>query len=645
MTGLGDVLVTVLAVVVVWPLLFVVPGWLLVARVAPDLSPAGRAGLGIVASVFASAHLVNVVSLVMGGFDRGSVVVAVLLLAAVSVVLARVPLPWLAPPPSLDPRGIGPAIRASLPAFLVGLAGAAVVGFVLGFSIWHRTDAGWVAGGWNWSDLLVHVSIAKSLAAGNFPPEVPYFAGVPLTYHWFADFHAAIAMLVARVDVFTVFVLTNAVMAFALGVLVVELAEKITGSRRAALVAGLLVLFGGGMGWMRLPLDLARTGLGPLELIAAHAYDNSWDPGQPSFYIASILGTGFLPHRATALGLPGLVGAVLLAWVSLGRRPAGMATAGVLAALLAPFHLFAFPATYLVVLLMAVFRRAWRQRTALRDAILFVAPVVLAVPFVLGPALQQQGSGAVKVVPGWEMAPFENGPEAVAFFYLTNLGLPLVLAIGGALLPRLPNRGFLVAWAVALFLVPNLIQVSAVSFDMNKYFQVMWVALAILGGWALRSWPWAATALVLAACAVSPALVSAWHLSMGTVALSPAQERAARWIEANTPERSVFVTDAWINQPTDLAGRLRISTFGPYAANLGYDPAPREADIKRLRCGGADAAVEVMARYGATYVLSTGGGLDCADAQPTDLSADPRFEVVYDEGLTIWRLTAAPPGG
>jgi hypothetical protein len=131
---------------------------------------------------------------------------------------------------------------------------------------------------------------------------------------------------------------------------------------------------------------------------------------------------------------------------------------------------------------------------------------------------------------------------------------------------------------------------------------------------------------------------------MGTVALTPAQERAAHWIAANTPERSVFVTDAWINQPTDLAGRLRVSTFGPYAANLGYDPAPREADITRLRCGGPDTAVEVMERYGATYVLSPGGGLDCGGAEATDLSADPRFEVVYDDGLTIWRLATAPPG-
>ena len=65
--------------------------------------------------------------------------------------------------------------------------------------LWHPTDTGVSAGGSNWSDLGVHLSIAQSLNAGNFPPQVPYFAGAPLVYHWFADFHAAIAAKAAGI--------------------------------------------------------------------------------------------------------------------------------------------------------------------------------------------------------------------------------------------------------------------------------------------------------------------------------------------------------------------------------------------------------------------------------------------------------------
>jgi hypothetical protein len=315
-----------------------------------------------------------------------------------------------------------------------------------------------------------------------------------------------------------------------------------------------------------------------------------------------------------------------------------MALAGVLAALLAPFHFYFFPATYLLVLLYAVTTRAWRRGGWLRDAALFLAPIVLALPFVVGPALLQRDRGAIRFVLGWGEAPIEDGPGAVVFFYVTNLGLPLLLGLLALAVARPPFRAFLAAWAAAMFLVPNLVMAGAVEFDMNKYFQLMFVALAILGGWLLRRQRTAVAAVVVAAAAISPVLVATWHAVSTTVALSPAQEAAARWILAETPQRSVFVTDAFINSPVDYAGRLRLSTFGPYAANLGYDPAPREADIRAAYCDGPEAAAAVMARYGATYVLSPGGDPGC-DAAPTDFGSSALFETVYDaDGVAIWRL-------
>ncbi|MEO8438509.1 MAG: hypothetical protein ABI562_08600, partial [Chloroflexota bacterium] len=179
---------------------------------------------------------------------------------------------------------------------------------------------------------------------------------------------------------------------------------------------------------------------------------------------------------------------------------------------------------------------------------------------------------------------------------------------------------------------------SAVEFDMNKYFQIMWIAVAILAAWLIRRWPRPLIAAVLVISALSPALIAVWHMRSDTVALGLGQERAARWIAANTPERSVFATDAFINSPIDLAGRLRITTFGPYVSNLGYDPAPREADTDAIYCDGPEVAAERMAAYGATYVLSS-GGVPCEGADGTDFASSDRFTTVYDEdGVTVWRL-------
>jgi hypothetical protein len=217
----------------------------------------------------------------------------------------------------------------------------------------------------------------------------------------------------------------------------------------------------------------------------------------------------------------------------------------------------------------------------------------------------------------------------------------VLAVIAGLTARRLRGRWFLVAWMVALFIVPNVVVVSAVEFDMNKYFQIMWIAVAILAAWLIRRWPRPLIAAVLVVSAFSPVLIAVWHVRSNQVAVGLAQETAARWIAANTPERSVFATDAFINSPVDLAGRLRITTFGPYVSNLGYDPSRREADTTAIYCDGPAVAAEKMAIYGATYVLSS-GGVPCKGAPGTDFSSSDRFTTVYDrDGVEIWRLAGS----
>ena len=630
-------LLTVAGLVLLWPFLFVVPGWVVVRRVAPDLPIPGAVGVAVVSSVYLSAHLVDVVAR-LTGFGPSAVIGSVLLLAVATVVVARVDHRWLAPFERPTLAGVRATLRDDAAAWLLALAVGSLVAIVLFGNGWRETPDGWVSGGWDWSDLLVHVAIGSSILHGNFPPEVPYFAGVPLTYHWFADFHGAIAATASGLDLIPVFFATSALFAGVLALVVWALALRLTGDRRVALVATILVCIGGGMGWIRLVLDVVG-GQGDIgALITQHPYDNNWEDAWPFFRIASVLGTGFFPHRATTLGLPGLVSVVLLVASCLGRRPAGVLLAGILAALLAPFHFYAFPATYLIVGLYVLATGAWRAPTVGRDALLFLAPVVLAIPFVADAVLQQGATGGFRFVLGWGEARFSEGPLAVLFFYATNLGVPFALAILGAFTARdLPSRRFLVAWMIVLFLVPNVVVLSAVEFDMNKYFQMMWIAVAILAAWFIRRWSDAAIVVVLAVSAVSPGLVAYWHLTNPAVVMSTAQERAAHWIEAETPVRSVFVTDAFINSPVDLAGRLRILTFPPYVSNLGYDPASREADTTAIYCDGPDTAARLMATYGATYVLSSGGIPDCPGS-PTHFGSSERFETVYDEdGVTIWR--------
>ena len=255
-------------------------------------------------------------------------------------------------------------------------------------------------------------------------------------------------------------------------------------------------------------------------------------------------------------------------------RRALIGLAGLLGALLAPFHFFFFPAFLAIALLWVLVGGRLLDRDAPRNAALLLAPYLLAIPFAVPPFLASSGSGQLRWVMGWESAPMVDGPAAVVFFYATNLGVPFLLGIAALLAPRMPRRAFLAAWLVLLFAVPNLVQVSVVAFDMNKYFQAMWIAVALAAAWLIRRWPAPAIALVLALSVASPLLVSAWTALNHEQVLSSAEVDAEEWIVAHTPPRSVFVTNGWLNSPTDAAGRLRLLTYSVYVANLGYDPNP-----------------------------------------------------------------------
>ena len=449
-------------------------------------------------------------------------------------------------------------------------------------------------------------------------------------------------------------------MAGALVLLVHGLARRLLRgkrARRAALVAAALVVFGGGLGWIRLVGDVALGYGDPISLVLHNSYDNSWYDAAggvswPYFRIPSVMGTGLLVHRATTYGLPILVAAMLLLVAGLptrARRRAGwrdrpmlIGLAGAVGAMLAPFHFFFFPAWLLLAFLYVIVGVRLVDRSAPRNAVLVLAPLVLAVPFAAAALGNAGGSGALQVRLGWESAPLADGPGAVAFFYLTNLGVPFVLALVALLVPRTPWRLFLGTWVIAMFAIPNLLQVSVVAFDMNKYFQAMWVAVALLAAWLIRRWPWPAIALVMLLSIPSPLVVSAWTAFSREQVLSWDEVRAAEWMADNTPQRSVFATDGWLNSPTDPAGRLRLLTFTPYVANLGFDPDERAQQVQEIYCSGdAALAVDLLRQLETDYVLDAGRPGDCTAS--IDFSTATGLELVYEEGgIRIWHV--ADPG-
>ena len=499
--------------------------------------------------------------------------------------------------------GFARALRADAPAWIVGdrrrawsssSSWAATAGT-------RRPTAG-SSGGWNWSDLLVHVSIGSSIAAGNFPPEVPYFAGVPLTYHWFADFHGAITSTVAGVDIIAVYFATSALFAGVLALVVWALAMRLTGASAVATIAAILVCFGG------------RAGLDPAGRRRHRRRRRRRSTSSAALLLRQHLGRRLavlqdrLDLRDRASCPTGRRRSGCRGWsrssCSSSRASAGGRSASCWPGSWPRSSRRSSSSPSRRPTSSSALYVADDRRLARADGLARRRPVPRAGRSSprrssSAPSSARATSGRSGSSSAGARRRFDDGPAAVAFFYLTNLGHP-VRARGHRRVhrPRDAVRWFLVAWVVALFIVPNVVVVSAVEFDMNKYFQIMWIAVAILAAWlhpSLAAGP--VVAVVLVVSALSPVLIAIWHMrSTRRRARACRRRRPRRWIAANTPERSVFVTDAFINSPVDLAGRLRITTFGPYVSNLGYDPAPREADTQgRSTATGPEVAAERMA--------------------------------------------------
>ena len=602
-----------------------VPGCALLVALRARLRPIGFLFTGVALSYALTVSLTYWLSLLLG-YGRLSIALA-FAAASMPLLLVRTGLP--------SPARIWANARDDAPAAALSVAVFVLVLAVSWNSLMKDVPAGVANGGWNWSDFLLHYSIIESVNAGNFPPQTPFAAGTPLVYHWFADFLTAINSAFTGVPSIVFARVEPAFFAALLAGLSYSLARLFAGSRSASLLAAVLVVFGGGFGWLKLA---ELWGTEPLHsLIAKHSFDNSWEQDWGPWRIPSILGTAILAWRASAAGLPLLLAALLLGITAFSKRPFRwdlLALAGLVAGLSLEFHFFVAPVSFLLLGMHAL-AKAWpdreRFRLLLRSALAMLPGLLAAAPFI--PQLLERGASRFEVRLGWE-APLSS-PEDFMMFYVQNLGLPLLLAVLGLAFARVEDKKYLVAWALTMFLIPNLFLFVPVLWDMSKFFHFAWMPLAILAGAFVARLPKPAWPLVLAPCVLSPLLIAAHFVTSDLLALSTSQLEAAEWIRSNTPERAIFVTDAWINMPTDVAGRLRLMTFGTYVLTLGIPTDERVADIRKVYCGSHEEAVAAMRKYNATYVLSGYNSQDCANTYRDN----PMLELVYDRGgVQIYQL-------
>jgi hypothetical protein len=126
----------------------------------------------------------------------------------------------------------------------------------------------------NLGDLPFHLSIVTSFLYGrNFPPQHPELAGTRLSYPFLVDLVAAMLMA-AGASARRAFQIENFVLGWALVGLLHRFTLRLTRDRVAALLAPLLVIASGGVGflWLARDVDPAVDGLVGLLRHPTHDY-------------------------------------------------------------------------------------------------------------------------------------------------------------------------------------------------------------------------------------------------------------------------------------------------------------------------------------------------------------------------------------
>ncbi len=523
---------------------------------------------------------------------------------------------------------------------------AIMLGLLFSRAVFERPDGIFTGVENNLGDLPLHFQIINSFAQGqNIPPEDPTYAGVRFAYPFLVDFLAA--MLVrAGAGVISAMWLQNMVMALALVGALHYWTLLLTRNRAAGIIAPLLVLFSGGLGWWLLFSDISQSD-GVFSLLGSlpHEYTILREPDTLLRW-GNSLTTLFVPQRSILCGAPLAIFIFIQWWSAISekkataaketadalattpQRPisrsklnknispspqprpfARMIAAGIGAGLLPLVHAH----TFLVVMgvaacLALIFHAMWRHWL-----LFFVMAIPVSLPEIFW--LTHTGGVNTRSYFGWQPG-WDHGSHNVLWFWFVNAG-PFLLALLAVLLWRNPNFRiperlikFYAPFALC-FIVPNLVKLAPWVWDNIKV--LFWwyiasaplVALLLAKWWQQRSrWRWLAPVAFLT-------MVLAGSLDVLRVITETAEQQEftpqsiaiAHAISENAAPRAVVLHAPTFDSPVFLTGRRSLLGFPGWMWSRGIDYSQRYWDIQRIYSGGPDA-IALVRQYEVDYVLA-----------------------------------------
>jgi hypothetical protein len=488
---------------------------------------------------------------------------------------------------------------------------------VLYRSVWFENASGIVITGSNWQDTPLHYEIIESINNGNFPPQMPYYSGEIMNYHYFVDFHTAI---LEKVYGFLPKLLPflNAVFILVFALAVYSLAR--VNGKRAATFATLIATFGWGLSY--LGLFSALTG-GQFDSSQNYMYQYNGFLGLPPML------DNLLQQRPLLIGLP--VFAFVLTLLRDMEDKNRIILAGIVTGLLFPFHAVSFLCAYAAYFVSILLN----SRNFKRHYLYFLVSAVIALPFLVS----SSSSVSIVIAPLWALSFLKDNP---VLFYVANLGTPFLLALGSFVFAKKVKGDLLKVVFIILFLIPNLISITPNSWDMYKFFIFAWIPIAVLSGAALARIRKSIALVLLLLSVLTTASVIAYNVGTSYQAASWDEYNLGVWVRGNTEERTVFLTYYSIHSPpTMIGGRLRVASYVNWAYGHGVpydDIQKRVADVDLAYTGSEEDLRQVVETYNVSYIYVGEEELSHYPGCVERFDSVTWLEPVYGESLRVYKV-------
>ena len=233
---------------------------------------------------------------------------------------------------------------------------------------------------------------------------------------------------------------------------------------------------------------------------------------------------------------------------------------------------------------------------------------------------------------GWEFG-WDRGGRNVVWFWIKNTAvfIPLLVAAlawrGSGVSRRLL---FFFLPFLLCFVVPNVYKLSPWVWDNIKVLLYWWIASAPLVALVLaRLWrrggAWRAVTLALLLAQTAAGGLDVWRAASGAVerrSFDPAGVAFAELVRRETGPRSLILHAPTYNDPVYLTGRRTFLGYPGHVWSHGIDYFAREAELKRIYSGAADAA-SLVERAGIEYVVV--GPLERAELSRQGVTVNESF--------------------